>query len=275
MNSYKNILGHARLARAALIAFATCMLATAGVPELTAAPRADSINVIPIIDNISIQAGQLIATGTASVTRNGKTTTVPFTAPVTLALATNQPAAGCPVLDLALGPINLDLLGLVVETSPICLNITALPGGGLLGDLLCSVANLLNGGLNLGQILNGLGLPNLPGLTATDLKGLLGGVTNLLNGVLDNLLGATVTDILAGVAGTCDILHLELGPLDLNLLGLAVMLDDCSGGPVVVDVSGQRGRGNLLGNLLCGLLGSGRAGLGSTLGQILGQIPGM
>jgi hypothetical protein len=275
MNSYKNILGHTRLARAALIAFATCTLATTGVPELTAAPKADSINVIPIINNISILDGQLIATGTASVTRNGKTTTVPFTAPVTLGLATNQPAAGCPVLDLALGPINLDLLGLVVETSPICLNITALPGGGLLGDLLCSVANLLNGGLNLGQILNGLGLPNLPGLTTTELNGLAGGLTNLLNGVLDSLLDAVVTDILRAVAGTCDILHLELGPLDLNLLGLEVMLDDCSGGPVVVDISGQRGRGNLLGNLLCGLIGSGRAGLGATLGQILSQIPGL
>ena len=73
-------------------------------------------------------------------------------------------------------------------------------------------------------------------------------------------------------AGACDILHLELGPLDLTLLGLEVILDDCDGGPVVVDITGQRGRGNLLGNLLCGLLGSGRLGLGDILGDILEDI---
>jgi len=251
------------------------MFAWLGTANLNAAPKEDSINVIPTINNISLQGGQLIATGTASVTRNGKTTTVPFTAPVSLALATNQPTTGCPVLNLSLGPIDLNLLGLVVQTSPICLDITAIPGGGLLGDLLCSVANLLNGGLNLSQILSGVGLPGTPGLTTNQIGGLLGGLTDLLNGVLANLLDAIVTDIINAVAGTCDILHLELGPLDLTLLGLNVVLDDCSGGPVVVDITGQRGRGNLLGNLLCGLIGSGRAGLGATLADILSRLPGM
>ncbi|HTD85225.1 MAG TPA: hypothetical protein VK850_01485 [Candidatus Binatia bacterium] len=273
MNNITNVSNSALSMR--LLLATAMMFAWLGATPLTAAPRQDSINIIPIINNISLQGGQLIATGTASVTRNGKTTTVPFTAPVNLALATNQPTAGCPVLNLSLGPIDLNLLGLVVQTSPICLDITAIPGGGLLGDLLCSVANLLNGGLNLDQILGGLGLPGTPGLTTAQIGGLLGGLGDLLNGVLSNLLDATVTDIVDAVAGTCDILHLELGPVDLTLLGLNVMLDDCSGGPVVVDITGQRGRGNLLGNLLCGLIGSGRAGLGATLAQILGSLPGM
>ena len=47
-------------------------------------------------------------------------------------------------------------------------------------------------------------------------------------------------------AGTCPILHLTLGPLDLNLLGLTVHLDR-----VVLDLTAVRGPGNLLGNLLC------------------------
>jgi hypothetical protein len=47
-------------------------------------------------------------------------------------------------------------------------------------------------------------------------------------------------------AGTCQILHLELGPIDLNLLGLMVHLDK-----VVLDITAQSGPGNLLGNLLC------------------------
>lgn len=49
-----------------------------------------------------------------------------------------------------------------------------------------------------------------------------------------------------GQAGSCRMLHLELGPLDLDLLGLAVHLDR-----VVLDVTAQAGPGNLVGNLLC------------------------
>jgi hypothetical protein len=48
----------------------------------------------------------------------------------------------------------------------------------------------------------------------------------------------------------CEILHLELGPLDLDLLGLVVHLDQ-----VVLDLSAQPGPGNLLGNLLCAIVG--------------------
>ena len=47
----------------------------------------------------------------------------------------------------------------------------------------------------------------------------------------------------------------KLGPVDLNILGLDVELDDCDGGPVTVDISAEAGPGNLLGNLLTGLLG--------------------
>jgi len=47
---------------------------------------------------------------------------------------------------------------------------------------------------------------------------------------------------------TCPILHLTLGPLDLNLLGLTVHLDR-----VVLDITAVRGPGNLLGNLLCAI----------------------
>ncbi len=56
-------------------------------------------------------------------------------------------------------------------------------------------------------------------------------------------------------AGACDILNLSVGPLDLNLLGLDVVLDDCDGGPVTVDITAQPGGGKLLGNLLCNLAG--------------------
>ncbi|MDF2093662.1 hypothetical protein P0Y31_15020 [Knoellia sp. 3-2P3] len=50
--------------------------------------------------------------------------------------------------------------------------------------------------------------------------------------------------------GTCDILNLDLGPLDLNLLGLQIDL-----APVVLDITTAQGAGNLLGNLVCAVAG--------------------
>ena len=52
----------------------------------------------------------------------------------------------CQILSLVLGPLDLNLLGLRIQLNQVVLNITAIPGGGLLGDLLCAVANLLNAG---------------------------------------------------------------------------------------------------------------------------------
>ncbi|RIQ11795.1 hypothetical protein [Jiangella rhizosphaerae] len=63
----------------------------------------------------------------------------------------------------------------------------------------------------------------------------------------------------------CPILHLELGPLDLNLLGLRVQLNQ-----VVLDITAIPGPGNLLGNLLCAIAGLlDGVDLGSTLGRLL------
>jgi hypothetical protein len=74
--------------------------------------------------------------------------------------------------------------------------------------------------------------------------------------------------------GSCDVLHLVLGPLDLDLLGLKVHLDK-----VVLNIDADRGPGNLLGNLLCavaGLLDDGLSGalgrLTRLLNRILGQL---
>lgn len=59
--------------------------------------------------------------------------------------ATRQKQASCSILNLDIGPINLDLLGLLVDISPISIDITALRGpGNLLGNLLCALAGLLD-----------------------------------------------------------------------------------------------------------------------------------
>ena len=233
------------------------------------------LNVVPTVTSLTISNGQLLAGGTVSAVVNGTSYSSLFSnVPVNLTLATNQTGAGaCPILDLELAPITLNLLGLVVETSPICLKITAYAGGGLLGDLLCSVANLLNRGLTLPQILNGQGVTGavpIAGLTPTQITGLLGGITNLLNEALGNLLDSVLQAVTELRGRACGVLHLELGPVNLTLLGLEVILDDCDNGPVTVDISAVRG--GILGNLLCQLLGRGQLPLLATLENILGEI---
>jgi hypothetical protein len=66
-------------------------------------------------------------------------------------------AATCDILDLVLGPLHLDLLGLVVDLNQVHLQITAEQGqGNLLGNLLCAVAGLLDNTGGAGGGLNGL-----------------------------------------------------------------------------------------------------------------------
>ncbi len=73
-----------------------------------------------------------------------------------------DPAAGiipdpdgvCEILTLDLGPLHLDVLGLVIDLNEINLDVTAEPGpGNLLGNLLCAITGLLD---NPAGALNGL-----------------------------------------------------------------------------------------------------------------------
>jgi hypothetical protein len=86
--------------------------------------------------------------------------------------------------------------------------------------------------------------------TVTNLKAVYDAATNTttISGRFTDTVGnvTNFTTNLIGAQGTCQILHLELGPVDLNLLGLMVHLDR-----VVLDITAQSGSGNLLGNLLC------------------------
>ena len=76
----------------------------------------------------------------------------------------------------------------------------------------------------------------------------VGTLTGTLTDSLGNVIGTVTRAVTLPVAatGTCQILHLELGPIDLDLLGLQVHLDK-----IVLDIEAQAGPGNLLGNLLC------------------------
>ena len=201
--------------------------------------QAKANTVVPLsINSVSLVNGALAIVGQVG--------NQVFTLVGTLTASPNPAAADCPILHLQLGPIHLNLLGLKVDTSQICLDLTAQHGGGLLGDLLCGVAGGLLGG---GTLTNVLGA-----LSTTNLNTVLNGLTNVLNQVLSPLGAASsVTGVGGTQAGACDILNLSLGPVSLNLLGLMVHLDNCANGPVTLDLTAVEGPGNLLGNLLCNL----------------------
>jgi hypothetical protein len=82
--------------------------------------------------------------------------------PANLSSSGAPTAPTCQILDLDIGAIHLDLLGLVVDLAPVHLDIVAQSGpGNLLGNLLCAVVNLLNGTGNLTAITNLLTQINL------------------------------------------------------------------------------------------------------------------
>jgi len=62
-----------------------------------------------------------------------------FSVPVSTAQQSTATGT-CPILDLILGPLHLDLLGLVVDLNQVHLTITATATGGVLGSLFCKLA---------------------------------------------------------------------------------------------------------------------------------------
>jgi len=127
------------------------------------------------IDRFARRNGKTVAVGTLTGTmkKNGKTKKVSRNGVVAPAAVTGAGPAdltgasssqllpgipgSCQVLNLVLGPITLNLLGLVVRTNLINVRIDAVPGNGnLLGNLLCSITNLLNPGGGLGPLTTAL-----------------------------------------------------------------------------------------------------------------------
>lgn len=230
-----------------------------------AAPVGNNIKLPVNLTNVNITSitrdattGVLNLVGTATGTILGQQ----FTTPLTGTITPPKNAKSCPVLDLHLGPINLSVLGLNVNTSQICLNINAQKGRGLLGNLLCG------------------GLTNVVKTAATSTTDAATQATSLLNNQqLLNNLNKTLTQAKTHLASfspaagtTCPVLNLNLGPVRLNLLGLKVKLDNCANGPVNVNVTATQ-NGGLLGNLVCGLTGNptGRT-LFRTVNSLLQQI---
>jgi hypothetical protein len=158
------------LRRLTLIFTLMAMVGLIAAPAVSAAPaRAGALQGIPVtgalqgggtfdgtidITSITRDGNILNVTGAIDGLLNGVTpVTDTFTSTLDLSALTGNQGNGqgqgsCQILFLELGPLFLDLLGLVVEIpDPIVLDVRAEPGpGNLLGNLLCAVAGLLDGG---------------------------------------------------------------------------------------------------------------------------------
>jgi hypothetical protein len=252
-----------------LVAVAAALFAASLTPSQAVAqgPTQPVVQLLDItVDSVTFEAGQLLANATVTLDVLGRTVTQAVQIPLDLG---GSPGAegGCDILNLSLGPVNLDLLGLVVALDdcnggPVTVDITG-QDGQLLGDLLCSIAGLLNDGIPLGTVLGGL--------TGDQLDMLTGAIADVLNGVLDEILMNNVlsNQVAAQATGQgCGILMLEIPDgVHLNLLGLQV---DTSA--ICLDIHAERGSGNLLGNLLCSLVHLLDRGNGNNVGGQLAQV---
>lgn len=153
-------------ARMALLAIAVCVAVVAAPATAGAQEPAGLTQVVPVtgksangkqfagtyaINRFRTASGELVAVGTLRG-RLGQRRVVKRGVTMPAAVSKVAAAAGlppipnaCEILDLVLGPIRLDLLGLVVRTNRINVRIDAVPGpGNLLGNLLCAITGLLD-----------------------------------------------------------------------------------------------------------------------------------
>jgi hypothetical protein len=154
MGQMAGLAGMMGVGGALAVAPTTAAAQTSGASRLTV-PLTGTINHQPslagtlTIRNFAAQGNQIVASGTAALTDASNVTRVISFANTPVQLA----QASCEILDLTLGPLDLTVLGLEIHLDQVHLNITANPAGGLLGQLLCSLAGLLNGGSPLQQII--------------------------------------------------------------------------------------------------------------------------
>lgn len=247
--------------------FAALLLAASSAFAAFAAPAAvrahgdddggkASKSLVKLVDiavkDVDVVNGELVATAELTLDVVGRK--LVRTVDLPIVTEASPGANGCDVLNLSLGPINLNVLGLLVdldncESGPITVDITADPAGGLLGELLCSIA----GGVMAGDLQT-----VFDALEPSDQET----VRVLLEFLLSESLGGSLMDCQMHHGGgddhhsraakkprqICQLLNLEVGAITLTLLGLTVETSD-----ICLDVRAKRGQGNLLGNLLCGL----------------------
>lgn len=182
------------------------------------------------------QGSGLAAVGQAVTTYQpetgvAQTITKSFKATVLLGKSGQQSNRLCPVLFLSIQKLSLVLLGLHVDLDKVVLTITANSNGGVLGSLFCSIARskvkLLHSTGALNQVASQSGLAT--------------------TGLNFNVPVSGTKTAAAAQAATCQVLDLILGPVNLNLLGLLVSLNQ-----IHLSITADP-TGGVLGSLFCSL----------------------
>lgn len=232
------------LTAVAVSALASTASAAGSEGSVAPAQTVGTVDVQFKLNRFVREGRSLIARGTAVATfrsPDGQTATAsqPFSAKAVLpARWVRSPAASnriCQVLFLELAPLRLNLLGLIVEIpEPVTLRITANSRGGILGSLLCSLAN---------QRLSTRALSS----AARELT-----VAARQSGLSTSGISFAVPLGPQGAQAAlaiCEVLDLVLGPLDLQVLGLRVELSR-----VHLRITADS-EGGILGSLFCSLAG--------------------
>jgi hypothetical protein len=145
----------ASLALALLAMFVITPLA--GAAPKTAGGTATLTNTVGTVTTTlgavtNLQAVFNAATGITTITGTLTTATGIVADFTTTLLGTS---GSCEILNLVLGPLFIDVLGLQIDLNRVVLNITAQSGpGNLLGNLLCTVARLLDSSASGNAIAN-------------------------------------------------------------------------------------------------------------------------
>jgi hypothetical protein len=204
------------------------------------------------------------ANGTLTGRLTSSTGVTRDSAPVKFAVAAKARGGRCDVLTLHLATLNLELLGVQVQTSTINLDIYAVHGE-VLGNLFCALSRAR------------VTLPRAAVIARTLNSRLHGHSLRLFTASQTIRAGATAATQSLRPAATaalpsCQVLKLVLGPLNLNLLGLVVDLyGQTHASPVVVTITAIPSEG-LLGQLLCGLAGGTGVNSLNGLQSLLGSL---
>jgi hypothetical protein len=210
--------------------------ASANSPNVLASSSRLSISAK--ITSFHATAAGVVASGVLTGKLRSGTSVSRDSAPVRMAVVANRTGNRCNVITLRLAPLDLELLGAVVQTSHISLDVYA-QHGRVLGDLFCALAHAK--------------------VTFPRSASVARALNSRLHG--HSLPVFAASEPMASAAQTqpqsCQVLKLVLGPLHLDLLGLVVDLyGKTNHDPVVVTINAVPSQG-LLGQLLCGLAGGG------------------
>jgi hypothetical protein len=232
--------GAVGVAMAAVLAMAVLLAPAAGAGTPSPAATRAKLAVTVRIRHLAVVGRQAsasaIATATLTSTQGTKTT-----ARQQVAL-TATTSGGCQVLHLYLQQLDLNLLGLVAMLDKVNLTVVGHANGGVLGSLFCKLSKGVTGKIASAQMTRRMNTQ----LAAHS------PVLRFSAQLIPQSRPAAQTTPTTGTTGTiapgsCQVLNLILGPLNLTLLGLDVDLNQ-----IHLDVTASP-TGGALGSLFCSL----------------------